>query len=242
MDLPKFVALLTSQSLWLTNAEILSADDPHEGTLSTLQFAHRRWTSIDAVPQPTREQIVQHYGRLTGGSPQAAFRAFVMQQEQLGIFTQFWRRNYYVSCWHAADYESVAMWKIYGAPGPGVAIVSNGARLEASLANNSPDLYLGSVRYFDERSEHIDWSNAFNTIMAKRLSFSYEKEVRLVHHDISDMHDPLVHNSWNDETMRFDEIVDDDRPLKSGLEVECDISILVGNVIVSPLAPPWYVT
>jgi len=163
-----------------------------------------------------------------------------MLEEQACLFTQFGRRNYYMNCWHAASHESIAMWKIYASPGAGVAIVSNGARLETALASNSQRLYLGAVRYEDPNVLQIGTSNAFDTLMVKRTSYSYEQEVRLVYWDIEDIHDPLPDFSWNEEIMRFDNIVEDPRALKPGLSLECDIDILIERVVISPFAPLWY--
>lgn len=240
MDLPKLVSLLTSRSLWLTNAEILAADDPHEGTLSTLHFTHRQWANFDEVPEFIKAQIRQAYRDGTDGTSEAIFRQFVKSQEEIGLFTKALRRSYSVSCWHAAKQESVAMWKIYAAPGPGVAVISNGVRIEEALAGNAHDLYFGRVNYFDEKTHQIDPWNTMNAIMAKRLSFSYEQEVRLVHLDNSNIYTPLSPDKWNDETLRYENLDPDPRPLSPGLALHCEIDTLIDKVMVSPFSPPWY--
>lgn len=240
MDLSKFVAFLTSRTLWHTNAEVLAIDDPHEGTLSTQQFSHRVWQIVADVPPYEIQRMIRHYSTNETLTPEAAFKAHMMQMEQICIYTQFWRRNYYVNCWHESDHESVAMWKVYGAPGPGIAIVSNGSRIERGLMHDDRKLYFGKVRYFDQSSETIDWSNAFNIIMAKRTSFSFENECRLVYWDTSSTHDPLDFDSWDDGTMRFEKVNRDDRPLTEGVAIECDLELLIDEVLVSPFAPNWY--
>ncbi len=148
-DLPKFIELLSSARLWMTNAEVLAQDDPYEGLPGAVQFPHRLWRTIEEVPEPLRRQIMKLCSRGTDSTPAAAFRSWFMREEQACIMTQSGRRDFYVNCWHAADHESVAMWKIYGAPGAGVAIVSNGARLETALDANDEQLHLGAVRYRD---------------------------------------------------------------------------------------------
>ena len=239
-DLSKFIDLLSSGKLWLTNAEILAADDPYEGTTGAVQFPHRMWQTLDEVPEQLRVQILEMCGQGTDGKPEAAFKGWFMGEEQRCIMTQSGRRDYYVNCWHAAHHESVAMWKIYGSPGAGVAIVTNGARLETALAENTEDFYLGAVQYRDPFFVQIGGSNAFDTIMLKRSSYNYEQEVRLVHWHTGDFHDALANFSWNDETMRFDDIIDDPRPVRPGMSFNCDIDVLIERVIVSPFAPPWY--
>lgn len=240
MDLPKLVSLLTSKSLWLTNAEVLAIDDPHEGTLSTPHFAYRQWANLEEVPEFIRAQIVELNREGTDGTPQAIFRRFVKEQEEIGHFTKALRRSYSVSCWHASKQESVAMWKIYAAPGPGIAVISNGARIEKALAGNDHELYFGHVKYFDEKTYQIDWTNTMNAIMAKRLSFLYEQEVRLVHLDEANLYNPLSPAKWNEETLRYENLVSDPRPLSPGLALNCDIDTLIERVMVSPFSPPWY--
>lgn len=239
-DLPKFIELMTSGTLWLTNAEILASNDPYEGLPGAIQFPHRMWSTIDEVPEPLRRQILAMRGTEAAGSAESAFKGWFMGEEQRCIMTRSGRRDFYVSCWHLADHESVAMWKIYGSPGAGIAVVSNGGRIEASLAENQESLYLGAVRYNDPTVFTIGTSNAFDSIMAKRSSYSYEQEVRLVHWKTGESHDSLANFNWNEETLRFDDLIQDNRPIRPGLSFACDIDVLIERVVISPFAPPWY--
>lgn len=240
-DLPKFVDLLTSKSLWLTNAEVLAVDDPYEGLPGAVQFPHRIWRNIEEVPTTLRQQILELCSRGTDGTPEAAFRSWFMTEEQRCIMTQAGRRNFFVNCWHIASHESIAMWKIYGAPGAGVAIITNGGRLETALASNEADLHLGSVRYVDPMAVEIGTQNVFDTLTRKRATYAYEQEVRLVHWRTGEYHDPLANFDWNDETLRFDSLMDDLRPVPPGISLECDLDVMIEKVVVSPFAPPWYV-
>ena len=239
-DLPKFIDLLTSRKLWLTNAEVLAADDPYEGLPGAVQFPHRIWKSIDEVPPHLKNQILRLCSRGTDGTPEAAFRSWFMVEEQRCIMAQTGRRDFYVNCWHAAGHESVAMWKIYGAPGAGVAIISNGGRIETALSENEQSLHLGAVQYQDMNAFQIGTANVFDTITKKRKSYEYEHEVRLVYWHTGESHDALVNDEWNEETMRFDNLVEDTRPISPGVSLNCDIDVLIDCVIVSPFAPPWY--
>lgn len=239
-DLPKFIELLTSGQLWLSNAEILARDDPHEGLPGAIHFAHRMWRSIEEVPELLRTQIIEMCSGGTDGSPAAAFRGWVMSEEQRCIMTLSARRDFYLNCWHAADHESVAMWKVYGEPGTGVAILSNGGRIEAALVSNPEEMHLGWVDYVDPSAFQIGTSNIFDTFMRKRASYAYENEVRLVHWQTGQYHDPAANFAWNDETMRFDDLIEDTRPPNPGISLNCDLDVLIEAVIVSPFAPPWY--
>jgi len=198
------------------------------------------WRSIEETPAQLRSQILRIYGRKPDTSPEDAFKGWFMVEEQRAIMEKSGRRQFYVNCWHAAQHESVAMWKIYGSPGAGVAILTNGGRLETALASNTQELHLGAVRYIDPATFVIGTPTVFEAAMAKRASYSYEQEVRLVHWDTSDQHDALANFSWNAETMRFDDLIEDTRPVIPGITLECDLSVLIERVIVSPFAPPWY--
>lgn len=239
-DLPKFIDLITSGQLWLTSAELLAKNDPYEGLPGAVRFPHRMWQTIHDVPEQLRVQILNIYGA-GADTPDAAFKAWFMIEEQRCIMEQSSRRDYFVSCWHAAEHESVGMWKVYASPGGGVAIVSNGARLETALARNEQQFYLGAVEYRDPSAVEIGAANAFDSVMIKRSSFDYEREVRLVHWHTGDFHDAVANFAWNDERMRFDDLIDDPRPLTPGMSVECDLSTLIERVVVSPFAPSWYV-
>lgn len=239
-DLPKFLELLSTSTLWLSNAEVLAASDPYEGLPNALQFPHRMWSSIDKVPEQLRIQILDKSGSFDDPDPEKVFRGWFMGQEQRCIMTQFGRRDYFINCWHAADVESTAMWKIYSEPGAGVALVTNGARLEEALSENEEKVYLGAVQYIQSGYVEIGSRNAFDPLLKKRNSYAFEQEVRLVHWKTGDYHDPLSNFAWNDETMRFDDIVEDPRPLQPGIALSCDIGALVECIIVSPFAPAWY--
>ena len=131
------------------------------------------------------------------------------------------------------------MWKIYGAPGAGVAVVSNGGRLNSAISPDS-NVYLGAVKYVDPDVFEIGTPNALDMITKKRASYGYEQEVRLVHWHTGEYHDPLANFAWDEESMRFTDLVEDPRPILPGISIECDLNVLIENVIVSPFAPPWY--
>lgn len=239
MDFSKFIELLTSRTLWLANAEVLAAEDPYEGLPNAVQFPHRMWKSIDEAPDALRNQILE-MRRDEDQTPDAAFKSWFMGEEQRCIMALSGRRDFYINCWHAADYESVAMWKLYGSPGAGVAVITNGARLETALSANDEDFYLGAVKYRDASILQIGTPNVFDDIMVKRNSYAYEAEVRLIHWHTGGSHDALENFAWNEETMRFDDLIEDKRPITPGYSFPCVMDVLIDRVIVSPFAPTWY--
>lgn len=243
IDVPKFAEMISSRALWLTNAEILANDDPYEGLPGPFSFPHRIWRKVEDVPPLFRERIIKQRRRHDPDvCPEKAFRDWFMMEEQTSIMQATGRANYFVNCWHAAKHESVAMWKIYAAPGAGVAIISNGGRIETALANEERKVHLGAVRYTDPDIVEIGLPNGFDPYVLKRTSYSYEQEVRLVHWDTSTFHDALEHAKWNESTMRYDGLIEDPRPLRPGVSLNCDLDVMIEAVVVSPFAPPWYQT
>jgi hypothetical protein len=76
--------------------------------------------------------------------------------------------------------------------------------------------------------------------MIKRSSFDYEREVRLVYWHTGEFHDALANFAWNDDKMRFENLVDDPRSIRPGMSFACEVDVMIERVIVSPFAPLWY--
>ena len=121
-----------------------------------------------------------------------------------------------VNCWHRSDYESDGMWKIYAAHNAGVAIETDFASLAASFKGDEP-VYIGQVNYVDYNSVIIPERNLFSALLYKRTHFEHEREVRAViaTEDLSD------------------------RP-SGGRYIPVDLSVLIHQVVISPLEPSWF--
>lgn len=63
-DHPRFIDLLTSQELWMSNLEALAVDDPYEGSPWPITFPHRMWSKIEDVPEPPKTQILNFGGSM----------------------------------------------------------------------------------------------------------------------------------------------------------------------------------
>lgn len=150
MDLPKLASMLHTNKLWFSRSDLLG--DPHEGARGKFN-------------QQTR---MDFYGE--------NYLSVNTRWNNLGKIA---RETTYVSCWHMAEIESVAMWRAYTTTGHGVAIRSTFHKLTAEVID-SRTFYAGEVRYLDPDSEWIDEGNAFSPFLCKRKSFEYEREVRLM--------------------------------------------------------------
>lgn len=126
-----------------------------------------------------------------------------------------------VNCWHASEFQSDAMWKLYSHNYFGLAIQSKYKLLKQSITD-SRDINLGLVEYLDYETDYIEPSQSIKIYMTKRSSFEHEREVR---------------------AMVFASSHEDHASLKSnqGLYISVDINTLIEKIYISPYSPDWYV-
>ena len=90
-----------------------------------------------------------------------------------------------INCWHRADYESDAMWKLYAGESKGVAICSTPKRMQAAFRPfrlkpeyGIEDLWAGEVRYVDLLKVRMK-TGMLERFFCKHQAFSWEREFRL---------------------------------------------------------------
>jgi hypothetical protein len=116
MNFTKFVEMLESSSLYFPRADRLG--DPFEGSWS------KPFPLSDILFSPTEDK---RYGVAPGRALFKLLREYV-----------------FVSCWHMNEYESTAMWSVYGGSNGAVAVQSTYSLLRERLP---PAFHLGMVRY-----------------------------------------------------------------------------------------------
>ncbi|WP_394836288.1 DUF2971 domain-containing protein [Pendulispora rubella] len=121
----------------------------------------------------------------------------------------------FVSCWHANEHESAAMWRIYLNGEEGIAVRSTVSRLRSVLSQATDTFYLGIVRYLDYQKERVPEGDELHPFFCKRKSFDYEREVRAL---------------WRAGD-RSDEV---------GRYVAAQLDALIEEVVVSPTAERWF--
>ena len=126
-----------------------------------------------------------------------------------------------VNCWHRADYESDAMWKLYAGKSKGVAVCSTPERIQAAAQpfRLQPDygieaLWAGVVRYEDLLRERLKVGD-LERFFYKHQAFSWEQEFRLA-----------ISLGMAEE---FGVIVPE-----LGIEVSVDTSALVKRIVLGP--------
>lgn len=124
-------------------------------------------------------------------------------------------RMFLINCWHCNEFESDAMWKIYSAPSAGVAIKTDFGSLADAFTSKVP-VNIGSVHYIDYETDKIPDQSPDGPFLRKRYHFEHEREVRAI--VVSQL--PLEEHD-------------------SGMSLPVDLSTLVHEVVVSPLAQNW---
>jgi hypothetical protein len=209
MNFVSFVSLLQTRRLFFASPERF--DDPFEGVMPPAIAA------LYTETEPEKQQV--------GGSTKLwkAAMALRAEREKAGVSTT----RYFVNCWHMNDFESAAMWKLYGQDA-GIAIQSTKARLMKGFDVEGSNVSIAPVTYFDYNMgdlssiplaeyglpEHYTMMIT-PELCFKRRSFEHERELRIL--------------TWE---------TDPDKK-GSGKYVPVSLDVLIEKVYVSPLSPDW---
>ncbi len=206
-DFPKFVSLLDSGELFFTRADYF--DDTFEG-------ARGFYFQKDAIYESMKPEFSLKAKSLLfkkGNDNPTEEEVDSLAMEEVKTFIKFQeqkRKEYFVSCWHANERESEAMWKLYiSAKNQGVAIQTTMERLCYSVGKTGFEV--GGVNYisFEEPLKVNDVP-----IWYKRTAFKHENEVRAIFKETG-------------STIE-------------GMPVKMDLDMLIDKVYVSPSAPVWF--
>lgn len=208
MDFAKFVALLQGGGLYFPRADTL--DDRFEAAIGL------------ASRQPDWDKFYLSYFREAVVSPPPGYPIPELSTEDIDARAKrllaqlkagsMMARSTLVSCWHANEGESEALWRLYCPPSTnGVAIRSDVGKLWGAMSN-STGATVGRVHYLDFRHA---FAHGNERIFCKRASLSHENEVRIVLNN--DRQSPVP-----------------------GRSIACDVQALVCEVVISPFAPSWF--
>jgi hypothetical protein len=197
LDLPKLIDLLVRSELHMT--QVASLEDPFEGKFPTpvRQSLLDMWASV---------QLEQH----TGLTPAL----------HVDNITAWIRAVTYVNCWCKQDFESEAMWRIYGGPS-GVAVRTTYRRLAEALPT---DVFIAEVQYIEPELANFPLDSSLNLVMHKRHFYRHEAECRIVR--------------WYPMLASADGRGLEDLP--KGQRLALNIHEALTDVMTSPLAPAWF--
>ena len=218
IDLAKFESLLNRRALFFCRSDRFA--DPFEGASPEREVEHK----VHAY-----REIMEMMGK-PFDEEQARKNAAVLEWHQKAL-----RQSVIVSCWHANDHESEAMWRLYLKDWFGVAVQSTVPRLKASLDVTSHEVYAGRVRYLDygsgiyyDRDDFpVDGVNAMTPFIHKRRFFVHENEYRALV-DLSKESNALAYD-WSEGES------------ENGKFVSVDLASLVERVVVPPQAEDDFV-
>ncbi len=146
-----------------------------------------------------------------------------------GYDAEAWRRFVVVSCWHAADGESDAMWRLYSNDGHGIAITT----ARESLKKAADGGYVIDVKYIDFVSEKADLHIPSDVFEYKRRAFAHESEVRAI---IT----RYPQTGFEGGMPCLSRPLDGKEFSERGYAVDIDLGQLINNVVISPSAPDWF--
>lgn len=172
MDFTKFVSLLATDSLYFCRADLFS--DPFEGSYPKKTIKNRFIEADfqDIAFHEDSENLTAFAEALEAAQPDRLTKVRQKERETSDFNRQI-RSWIYVSCWHANEYESEAMWKLYSTnSNEAVAIQTDYNTLEEQLPKEAK---LGVVQYIDYEKEWFPDGDALYPFMHKRKSFEHEK-------------------------------------------------------------------
>ncbi|KAA0010761.1 hypothetical protein F0A17_16220 [Billgrantia pellis] len=235
MDLPKFVNLIQTNSLYFS--KMSAFEDALEGGLTVSDFFKTSNMisildiAVNGALPPANEDAVARVARLEGLESKkkeiekrqfhTPFGSYPCDEaERLFPACKEWL---YVSCWHQSEHECAAMWKLFGRDKNSVCIFSTIERLEASIV---PDptcdmLKLWQVNYIDHSADTFS-VNPIDPFIAKSKPYAFEREFRVV--------------SWNSRKNLLTSPKNDE----SGRLLKVNLEEMIHKVVVSPHADPWF--
>ncbi len=206
-DFAKFVSTIDKRALYFARLDLLG--DPYEGSVSKPTIQARE----AAFRQMQQEKDL----------PEAVLEILLKSAPE---FAHDLRRWIFVNCWNMSDYESPALWTIYGKGDKAVALRSTFARLRQAFDIADHSIYIGTVDYVDYDTEYIPAGNVFHPALYKRKGFEHEKELRAATMKIQ----LKSNNALDIEAIKA----------TRGLYISVDLQTLIERIYVAPTAPDWF--
>lgn len=148
------------------------------------------------------------------GRPQVE-KEFIAAHEQ---YINSARSKVFLNSWHINEYESEAMWKLFGGAGHSIAIRTTLGRIMGEMAGR--DLTAGKVLYKDMIKDDCGISDIFDFALLKRKPFEHEREFRFI----------FINEGGDDNPRLLDSY---------GLHIPVEPVDIVEKIYVSPLSEQW---
>jgi O-phosphoseryl-tRNA(Cys) synthetase len=168
MNLDRFKEFVETKSIFFPKAQTFLKDDLLECAVSIR--SNKNWLSnLRTIAYPTFDN------ELDGLSEEEKKQKVELKKQEEIADNKDFRDKVLISCWHANDYESAAMWKLYKGDRyyRTVAISISMCNLRNALPK---PIHIGEVEYVDYEKVYPTKIRAFK----KRVSYEHEKEIRAV--------------------------------------------------------------
>lgn len=210
MDFAAFIDLLDSSSLHFSRLDALG--DPFEGYGTAMDYLKFKlpeqiFRAAGGVPAPVRDKLEEWRAQQSREHEQDEA---VTLLKRMAVAETCW-----ANCWHMAEQESVAFWKIYHPRNKIIAVQSTVASLRDAIRSDAErHISIGAVRYEDDRSRP---ASVAKQAISKTRAFDYEQELRAV---LTPPAGPAG-------------------AMGDGVKVPVDLGTLVSGVRLSPIAQEW---
>ncbi|MGE7635612.1 DUF2971 domain-containing protein [Bacillus paramycoides] len=218
MDFTKLVSLISTKKMYFPRSDQFK--DVFEGKIYGYEREDARKTLEGLGTKPGRSYRIRKSERI-----EDLLKSVYERSERD-------KKNIFVNCWHLNEFESAAMWDLYLKNEEGVAIQTTFDRVKKSLEACEEEIYVGKVEYIDPIKQKNLNTSFLEPFFTKRMSFSHEKEVRLVYAPmIEPITEPMM--GVHEEKHSSENML--------GKNIQMNLDELIEKVYVSPDAAPWFV-
>jgi len=219
-DLNKFLSLIEKKELYLARAD--SFPDIFEGEYisQVYEFCRSLFSPIEGESQNPIENLRENVERCKG--------------------------NTFISCWSLDEFESDALWKLYGNGNGSIAIKTTVKKFK-KVALGADNVFLGlakgnllKIEYIDHQKPNEDLfkelsGNELAPLTKKNMGFAFEKEARLIidflHHPVSFYQDQDQDQDQDHCKCKYKYVLGE--KIKS-LHLPICLSSLIEEIIISP--------
>lgn len=120
MDFTKFVSLIETKKLYFCRSDLFN--DQFEGSYTKATLALREVNFKGIIDEDKRDSMLS----------------------KISAMSKWVREWTYLNCWHANEYESAALWRLYSQTNESVAVETDYQTLSKTLPE---EVYLGLVQY-----------------------------------------------------------------------------------------------
>lgn len=238
MDLAKFLSLLDENTLFFCRADLLSNDDPYEGDYTRADY--------QSIVEPLLAQIeTSHDLDFQCWNIKNLFRQDESEIRKPILY------SIGVNCWHIADCQSLAMWKIYSS-NTGIAIKTDLSKLKEALSiENSKIFEIAKVEYIDYKNDKIlqDPHYIFEILNKIQTSKTEQEKYAILNETFPFFVPLLIHKrnayEYENELRVLTRIIynnGENIGNKVGEKCFVNINSLIDEIWISPYAPDWFVT